>query len=56
VKNIKLSWRRKIIIFVVNYRQKWILIVRMRDELISWSEIILGVSKKFKVAKATRAP
>src|SRR3954471_22121999 len=50
VKNIKLSWRRRTIIFVVNCRQKLILIVRMRDELINWSEIIPGVSKKFKIS------
>jgi hypothetical protein len=48
VKNIKLSWRRKIIIFVVNCKQKLILTVRMKDELINWSEIIPGVNRKSK--------
>src|SRR2546421_10528733 len=50
VKNIKLSWRRRTIIFVVNCKQKLILTARMKDELINWSEIIPGVSKKFKIS------
>jgi hypothetical protein len=50
VKNIKLSWRRRIIIFIVNYRQKWILIVRMRDELINWNGIMPDVSRKSKLS------
>jgi hypothetical protein len=49
VKNIKLSWRKRIIIFVMICRQRWILIARMKDELTSWSEIIPGVSKKSKI-------
>ena len=48
MKNIKLNWKRRIIIFVVNCKQKWILIARMKDELINWSEIIPDVSKKFR--------
>jgi len=50
VKNIKLSWRRRNIIFVVDCKQKLIVIVRMRDELINWREIIPGVSEKFKIS------
>jgi len=50
VKNIKLSWRRRTIIFVMNCRQRWILITKMKDELINWSMNMLDVSRKSKLS------
>ena len=49
MRSIKLNWRRRTIIFIVNCKQKLIIIIRMRDELINWNKNISDMSKKFRI-------
>src|SRR2546421_12463824 len=49
VKNIKLSWRRRTIIFVMNCKQKLILTAKMKSRSGSWNVNVFVVNKKSKL-------